>query len=166
MRLPPHHNQTGSPQERFPVQCNLPQHCELDYLHQFPARPPPCEPQTNSTVTFRAAIVGPRLYHLRTTTARGSTTSGLRAPDELSRDVQTAVAGPLPYHLRATTAQDSDMGTNGESDTNTDMEESDICFEAEYDTDPGAAVATTLRLLKSINVATFSELTFHYYKPL
>ncbi|KAM7281967.1 hypothetical protein ISCGN_002125 [Ixodes scapularis] len=71
MRLPPHHNQAGSPQEHFRVQCNLPQHCKLGYLRPSPARPPACEPQTSSAVTFRTAIAGPRLYHLTTTTARG-----------------------------------------------------------------------------------------------
>ncbi|KAG0411953.1 hypothetical protein HPB47_010927 [Ixodes persulcatus] len=121
------------------------------------------------------------------------------------------------------------MGSDGESDTSTYMEESDIRFEAECGTDPdqdmdesdgpgepdttyvlsadesfmsvwhlpcplpqhhrspghssednkhlcteprgavvepisGAPVATTLRLLKSINVATVLERTFHYYQ--
>ncbi|CAN8008510.1 unnamed protein product [Ixodes pacificus] len=96
MRLPPHHNQAGSPQERFRVQCNLPQHCKLGYLRQSPARPPACEPQTSSAVTFRTAIAGPRLYHLRTTTARGSTISNLQAPDQLSSDLHDSRRRSMP----------------------------------------------------------------------
>ncbi|KAG0419900.1 hypothetical protein HPB47_003813 [Ixodes persulcatus] len=59
----------------------------------------------------------------------------------------------------------SDDSGDLDSETSSDMEEgSDLCFQAASDVSLGAQVATTFRVLESLNIAMITERMYYYYQ--